>query len=91
MTHVYAVKRVKLCQRQEISEFQSGTANNGSGGNYWLFELGESIALVTPVQLAEEKHFRFAMCTLADLKAAKGWFDVSGRYSYLYSTALNFA
>jgi hypothetical protein len=73
--------------RHEISELQSGTANNSAGGNYWLFELGVAVALATPVQLSEEKHFRFAMCTLADLKAAKGWFDISGRYSYLYDTA----
>lgn len=87
VTHVYAVKSVKLCMRHEISELQSGTANNSAGGNYWLFELGVAVALATPVQLSEEKHFRFAMCTLADLKAAKGWFDISGRYSYLYDTA----
>lgn len=87
VTHVYYVKSVKLCLRHEISEFQSGTANNSSAGNYWLFELGESVELEAPVQLTEEKHFRFAMCTLADLKAAKGWFDISGRYSYLYDTA----
>jgi hypothetical protein len=87
VTHVYAVKSVKLCPRHEISEFQSGTANNSTAGNYWLFELGESVELEAPVQLTEEKHFRFAMCTLTDLKAAKGWFDISGRYSYLYDTA----
>ena len=87
VTHVYAVKSVKLCPRYEISELQSGTANNSAGGNYWLFELGVAVALATPVQLSEEKHFRFAMCTLADLRAAKGWFDISGRYSYLYDTA----
>ena len=58
-------------------------------GDYWLFELGSSVALDSPVQLPEEKHFRFGMCSIADLISAKNWNDISGRYSYLYTEQTN--
>lgn len=85
ITRIYEVRRVKLCQRNDITETQSGTAHPGGNADYWLFDLGDSVELETPVQLPMEKHFRFGMCTAADLKSAKNWNDISGRYSYLYA------
>lgn len=87
ISHIYKVSGVKLCPRSEISELQSGTLKPGGGGDYWLFEIGDSEALDTPVYLPDEEHFRFGMCTLADLKTAKTWGDVSGRYNYLYQSS----
>ncbi len=85
VNRIYEVRQVSLCKRGDITEFQSGTTKHASTGDYWLFELGNSVALDTPVQLPEEKHFRFGMCSIADLKSANNWNDISGRYSYLYT------
>jgi len=90
ITRIYEVRRVKLCQRNDITELQSGTAHPSGKGDYWLFYLGDSVALDAPVQLPVEKRFRFGMCTAADLKLAKNWNDISGRYSYLYEAPADF-
>ena len=89
VTRIYQVRQVRLCKRGDISELQSGTAIHDGTGDYWLFELGNSVALDSPVQLPEEKHFRFGMCSIADLISAKNWNDISGRYSYLYTEQTN--
>jgi hypothetical protein len=85
VNQIFAVSSVKRCLRSDISEHQSGAAVPGGAGDYWLFELGESIALEVPVLLPAEVHFRFGMCSLNDLKSARNWNDISGRYNYLYT------
>lgn len=82
---VFEVSQVRLCQRDEISEAQAGTNLHGSGGNYWLFSLGDSFKLPKPVTLANEKVFRFGICTKADLVKASRWQDVACRYTYIYA------
>jgi uncharacterized protein len=84
---IYAIRSVTLCERGAINEFQSGTSQASGAGDYWLFELGSSNALDVAVQLPDEKHFRFGLCSVPDLYSAKSWSDISGRYSYLYVTS----
>jgi hypothetical protein len=82
---LYEVRRVILCDRSEISPEQSGAVSRGREGKYWLFELGIAEALPVEVILPAGRAFKFGVCSKADLVKAKGWKDVSGRYSYIYA------
>jgi uncharacterized protein len=82
---VYSVKKVSKHARRDITPDQSGILIPTSDGIYWLFELGDSKKLNRPLLLSREKHFRFALCTLNELKKATKWSDLMGRYTYLYS------
>ena len=82
---LYEVRRVILCDRSEISPEQSGAVSRGREGKYWLFELGTAEALPVELILPAGRGFKFGVCSKADLVKAKGWKDVSGRYSYIYA------
>lgn len=56
VTKLWPVKNVKLVPRYSISEQQSGTASN-STDLYYLFELGRSLTLQTPITKVPSAHF----------------------------------
>jgi hypothetical protein len=92
--YVYDVRSVKLVQRHKITAEQSGK-NDKAGinkdtdtGQYWLFELGASHALNTPLQLNSQRKFKFKITSMSDILSATNGDMLAKRYSYLYQEAL---
>jgi len=70
ITHIYAVRKVSLVDRAEISAGQAGSATHGSNDKYWLFELLASAELEAPVPYGYAAQFRAWLTSLKALKQA---------------------
>lgn len=70
ITHIYAVRKVSLVDRAEISAEQAGSATHGSNDKYWLFELLTSTELEAPVPYGYAAQFRAWLTSLKALMQA---------------------
>lgn len=77
---MYDVITVRVVRRCELTAEQAGRVYAANQKEYWLFELGPSRCLPSPVPVPWARSFRFLLTSAADLTAAKAWQDLTDRY-----------
>jgi hypothetical protein len=83
ITKAYSIKSVLQCNRDDISDEQSGVdTSEVQEDQYWLFELGETITLKQSINCDAVNGFResLKLATLEDLQVANCFVDISPVY-----------
>jgi uncharacterized protein len=70
--YVYEVKSIRLDKRRNLAEVQTGLLSQNPA-EYWLFELGSSTALSSPIDVADDAHFKLKTTDLPSLKQGQAW------------------
>lgn len=71
ITHVYKLLAVSLVERGAISAEQAGATAHGSSDKYWLFQLGASEELDSPIHYERVSPFRAWLTSLSSLTKLK--------------------
>lgn len=84
ISHVYPIKNAKPVKRRELTEEQTGTVKiSDPDEDYWLFELGKSLSLKSPLEKTPGSHFRVELVDLLELTEADAWNQVNSKYASL--------
>jgi uncharacterized protein len=71
--YVYEVKSIRLAPRNSLDLLQAGSISTKTA-DYWLFELGSSVALAQPIQITDDDaHFKLKTTDLPSLKKGLPW------------------
>lgn len=78
---IYDVLSVRVVRRCDLTAEQAGKADADNQKDYWLFELGTSRRLSSPVIVPRSRRFRFKLTSAKDLACSKAWVDLPDRYA----------
>jgi len=79
--YLYDVRSVRLVKRCDLYLEQAGSVDPDNQQLYWLFELGASRQLNSPVRISGTRHFPVRLTGMPDLLAAENWSDLPERYA----------
>lgn len=82
---IYDVISLKKVRRSELTEEQAGRVDIENHNYYWLFELGASRRLYSPLYIPFSRKFLFRLTSLADIIKANDWNDLPDRYRLIYA------
>ena len=78
---IYDVLSVRVLKRCDIAAGMAGREDADNDEEYWLFELGTSRSLKSPVKVPAGRRFHFRLTSATDLIAGKAWEELSDCYA----------
>ncbi len=85
INYIYPIVNVICKKRVEITREQSGTKQVKNPHElYWLFSLGTSFQINSPILKSDVRKFTVKLTSLQDLFSYNQWSELSNRYNKVY-------
>ncbi len=84
ISHLYPIIGIEQKRRSELTEDQTGTNKIKDPEKlYWLFKLGSSLKLITPVKKTFTRKFEVKLTDAVAISETKNWKDLPLKYKML--------